>query len=156
MSLPVVRSSAVNVVTVTEGALLRLGELPWSEVNALDRDRTVCMLPVGAIEAHGPHLPLQTDGIIATAMAEEATRLLAARDLLPLLLPAFEYTTARFAAGFAGSTSVRAEIVTAAIVDVGRSLAYHGFRTLAFANAHLDPAHLGALHAAMTRLLQED
>lgn len=141
---------------MAEAALLRLGELPWSEVNALDRDRTVCILPVGAVEAHGPHLPLQTDGIIAAAMAEEAARLLAARDRLPLLLPAFEYTTARFASGFAGTTSVGAEIVTAALVDVGRSLAYHGFRTLAFANAHLDPAHLGALHAAMTRLLQED
>jgi creatinine amidohydrolase len=141
---------------VSQEPLLRLAELPWSEVNALDRDRTVCILPLGAIEAHGPHLPLSTDGIIAAAMAEEAARLLAARDRLPLLLPAFEYTTARFAAGFAGTTSVRAETVTTALVDAGRSLAFHGFRTLAFANAHLDPAHLRALHAAMDRLLGED
>jgi creatinine amidohydrolase len=138
------------------GTAPRLAELPWSEVDALDRDRAVCILPVGAVEAHGPHLPLVTDGIIATAMAEEAARRLAERDLLPLLLPAFEYTTARFAAGFSGTVSVRAETVTAALVDIGRSLAFHGFRTLALANAHLDPAHLASLHAAVSQLVQED
>ena len=134
----------------------RLAELPWSEVDALDRDRAVCILPVGAIEAHGPHLPLTTDGIIAAAMVEDAAARLAERDLLPLLLPAFEYTTARFAAAFSGTLSVGAETVTAAIVDAGRSLAFHGFRTLALANAHLDPAHLASLHAAVSRLLEED
>src|SRR6185503_5272991 len=113
----------------------RLAELPWSEVDALDRDRAVCILPVGAVEAHGPHLPLATDGIIAGAMAEDAAARLAERDLLPLLLPAFEYTSARFAAGFSGTLSVKAETVTAALVAIGRSLAFHGFRTLALANA---------------------
>ena len=145
---------AVNVRRVSTAP--RLAELPWSEVDALDRDRTICILPVGAVEAHGPHLPLVTDGIIATAMAADAARRLAERDLLPLLLPAFEYTTARFAAGFSGTVSVRAETVTAALVDVGRSLAFHGFRNLAFANAHLDPAHLASLHAAVSQLLKED
>jgi creatinine amidohydrolase len=135
---------------------LRLAELPWSEVDALDRDRTVCILPVGAVEAHGPHLPLTTDGIIAIAMADDAARRLADRDLLPLLLPAFEYTAARFAAGFSGTVSVRAETVAAALVDLGRSLAFHGFRTLALANAHLDPAHLASLHAAVAQLVKED
>ena len=137
-------------------AAQRLGELPWSEVDALDRERTVCILPVGAVEAHGPHLPLTTDGIIATAMAEDGARQLAEHDLLPLLLPTFEYTTARFAAAFSGTLSVSAETVTAALVDVGRSLAFHGFRTLAIANTHLDPAHLAALRAAVAQLVKED
>ncbi|HEV8240374.1 MAG TPA: creatininase family protein [Thermoanaerobaculia bacterium] len=138
------------------GTALRLAELPWSEVDALDRDRAICILPVGAIEAHGPHLPLTTDGIIATAMAEDAARRLAERDFLPLILPTFEYTTARFAAGFSGTVSVGAESVTSALVDVGRALAFHGFRTLVLANAHLDPAHLASLHAAVAQLVKED
>ena len=138
------------------GTAPRLAELPWSEVDALDRDRAVCIVPVGAVEAHGPHLPLTTDGIIAAAMAEDGARRLAERDLLPLLLPAFEYTTARFAAAFSGTLSVAPETVTDALVDIGRALAFHGFRTVAFANAHLDPAHLASLHAAVSRLLAED
>lgn len=43
--------------------------MTWPEVEALERDRCVPILPLGAIEAHGPHLPLHTDVIIAEAMA---------------------------------------------------------------------------------------
>jgi creatinine amidohydrolase len=108
---------------------------------------------VGAVEAHGPHLPLSTDGIIAAAMAEEAARHLAERDLLPLLLPPLDYTAAPFAAAFAGTVAVSPATETAIVVDIGRALAFHGFSTLAIANAHLDPSHLGALHAAVSQLL---
>lgn len=137
------------------GAPLRLAELPWSDVDALDRHRAVCILPVGAVEAHGPHLPLTTDGIIALAMSEAAAARLATHDLLPLVLPPYEYTAAPFAAAFAGTVTVEPESVTGLIVEVGRALAFHGFEVLAIANAHLDPAHLGALHAAVSRLLAE-
>ncbi len=137
-------------------AALRLADLPWSEVDALDRDRVVCILPVGATEAHGPHLPLSTDGIIAAAMAEEGARQLVPHDLVPLLLPPFDYTAAPFAAGFSGTLSVTPETVTGVLVDLGRALAFHGFSVLAFANAHLDPAHLRALHAAVSRLLDAE
>jgi creatinine amidohydrolase len=141
---------------VPVAAPLRLADMPWSEVDALDRHRTVCILPVGAVEAHGPHLPLLTDGIIANAMAEEAARRLAGHDLLPLLLPPLDYTAAPFAAGFSGTLSVSPQTVTALLVDVGRALAFHGFPVLALANAHLDPTHLASLHAAVSRLLEEE
>ncbi len=54
----------------------------------------MAILPVGAVEAHGPHLPLATDGIIAAAMAEDGARRLANRGLEALLLPAVDYTAA--------------------------------------------------------------
>lgn len=142
--------------TPTATPPLRLGELPWTDVDALDRDRAVCILPIGAVEAHGPHLPLGTDGIIAIAMAEAASARLAARDLLPLVLPPHEYTAAPFAAAFAGTVAVRPESVTELVVELGHALAFHGFGVLALANAHLDPAHLGALHAAVSRLLADE
>ena len=136
-------------------AIARLAELPWTEVDAFDRHRAVCLLPVGAVEAHGPHLPLATDVLIAEAMAEAGAERLAARDLLPLVLPAIAYTPAGFAAGFAGTLSVPPEALAEQLVALGRSLAHHGFQVLAVANAHLDPANLGALHAAVSRLLAE-
>jgi creatinine amidohydrolase len=46
-------------------AILELAELTWEDVRDLNRARTVVVLPVGAIEAHGPHLPLGTDNVIA-------------------------------------------------------------------------------------------
>jgi creatinine amidohydrolase len=135
---------------------LRLAELSWSEADALDRHRAVCILPVGAVEAHGPHLPLGTDAVIAEAMAEAAAARLAAHDLIPLLLPTFAYAPAPFAAAFAGTVTIEAPALTASLVAIARSLAHHGFGTLAFANAHLDPAHLAALHEAEQAILREE
>jgi creatinine amidohydrolase len=121
--------------------------MTWPEAAALDPDRTVAILPVGAVEAHGPHLPLATDGVIALAMAEDAARRLAAGGWTPLVLPPLHYTAAPFAAGFAGTVSVRPETVTAQVIEIAGALAGRA-RCLAIANAHLDPAHLGALNAA--------
>ena len=44
--------------------------MTWTEVDEAMKDRPVAILPVGAIEAHGPHLPLTTDTVIATEMAK--------------------------------------------------------------------------------------
>src|SRR2546427_11099796 len=64
-----------------------LAQLTWEEVRDLERDRTLVVLPVGAIEAHGPHLPLDTDVVIATAMARAGAKRLGARDKVVLILP---------------------------------------------------------------------
>jgi creatinine amidohydrolase len=121
--------------------------MTWKEAARLDPARTVAMLPVGAIEAHGPHLPLATDGIIAEAMVAAAADRLLGRGLVSVLLPTLPYTAAPFAAAFPGTLSLRPETVTALLADLARALAASGLRLLAIANAHLDPAHLGSLHA---------
>jgi creatinine amidohydrolase len=126
-----------------------LAQLTWEEVRDLDREHTLVVLPVGAIEAHGPHLPLDTDVVIATAMARAGGRKLADRGQLVLILPALAYTAASFGAAFHGTLSISAITVTALIVDVARSLSDQGFRLLAIANVHLDPEHLTALNEAV-------
>jgi creatinine amidohydrolase len=126
-----------------------LAQLTWEEVRELDRENTVAILPVGAIEAHGPHLPLDTDVVIATAMARAGARKLVERGRTVLILPALAYTAASFGAAFHGTLSISAITVTGLIVDVARSLSEQGFHLLALANAHLDPEHLTALHEAV-------
>ena len=126
-----------------------LAELTWEEVRDLDRTRTVAVLPVGAIEAHGPHLPLDTDVVIATAMARAGARKLTDRGHVVLILPALAYTAASFGSAFHGTLSISAITVTALIVDIARSLSDQGFRLLALANVHLDPEHLTALNEAV-------
>lgn len=135
--------------------LLLLAELTWREVAALDPSRTVAILPTGATEAHGPHLPLATDVIIADAMARDGGQRLIEAGYDVVLLPTLPYTAADFAAGFAGTVSVSTETETALIVDIGRSLARHGLHIFVFANAHLDPGHLSALTSAAARLESE-
>src|SRR6267142_1680008 len=127
-----------------------LAQLTWEEVRDLDRSRTIVVLPVGAIEAHGPHLPLDTDVVIATAMARAGAKRLGARDKVVLILPALAYTAASFGAAFHGTFSISGVTVTALVVDLARSLSDQGFQMLAIANAHLDPEHLTALNEAVT------
>ena len=54
----------------------RFERMTWTEVEQLDRALTIPLLPVGAIEAHGPHLPLDTDVIIAIHIAVASERVL--------------------------------------------------------------------------------
>jgi len=133
-----------------------LAHLTWEEVRDLDRATAVALLPVGALEAHGPHLPLATDVIIAEAMARRAAEKLAARGREAVLLPVLAYTAAGFAAGFPGTVSLAPGSVTSAVVEIARSLTRHGFAALALANAHLDPAHLASLEAAVAASRDEN
>ncbi len=97
-----------------------LAQLTWQEVGGVDRERGVAVLPIGALEAHGPHLPLGTDVIIAEAMARAGADRLAVRGMDVLLLPTLAYTAAPFAADFPGTLSLDPTAVTAAITGVAR------------------------------------
>lgn len=125
------------------------GSMTWEEAEALDPARSVAILPIGAIEAHGPHLPLSTDVIIAEAMARAGGDRLAARGYQAFLLPSLAYSAAPFAASFPGTLSFSPETVTAMLVDLARALTGRGMAALAIANAHLDPAHLGSIATAV-------
>ncbi|HEY3215087.1 MAG TPA: creatininase family protein [Candidatus Eisenbacteria bacterium] len=132
-------------------AVRELAELTWEEVRDLDRGRTVAVLPVGALEAHGPHLPLATDVVIASAMARAGAARLEARGVGTVLLPALPFTAAPFGGSFAGTLSMEPSTVIAVVSDLARELTRHGFAALAVANAHLDPAHRAALDSAVER-----
>ena len=122
----------------------------WTELRDLLAQAQPCtlILPVGSTEAHGPHLPLSTDVIIAEEMAQRAARMLNERGATALVLPPVAYSVTDFSEGFTGSVSIAAETATALVRDVLRSLIKQGFSRLAIANAHLEPAHIGTLRAA--------
>ena len=126
--------------------------MTWEEARDAAGPGSVAILPVGAIEAHGPHLPLETDVIIAQAMARTGAARLAARGLRVLVLPPLTYTSAGFARGFPGTLSLRPETVVATVVDIADSLRQHGYTVLAIANAHLDPDHLASIEAAVSQI----
>jgi creatinine amidohydrolase len=126
-----------------------LASLTWAAVRELPADRTVALLPTGATEAHGPHLPLGTDVIIAEAMARAGAERLAAHGLHVLLLPSIPVAPAPFAAAFRGTLNTPATATTTLVAGISQSLAAHGVRVTAIANAHHDPEHVKALRAAV-------
>jgi creatinine amidohydrolase len=129
-----------------------LSSLTWPAVRDLPAEHTVAVLPTGAIEAHGPHLPLGTDIVIAEAMARAGAERLSARGLEVLLLPALPIAPAPFASEFAGTLHAPAEATTLTVIGIVRSLRVHGINVTAIANAHHDPAHVHALRTAVEQV----
>jgi creatinine amidohydrolase len=121
--------------------------LPWPEAERAFAGGFVALLPVGSTEAHGPHLPLATDVVLAQGMADAAAALLRARGRAVLVLPALAYGVTECAGEFFGTISVSAATVQALVVDVAASLRARGCAKLGLVNAHLEPAHRHALRA---------
>jgi creatinine amidohydrolase len=108
----------------------------------------IAVLPCGATEAHGPHLPLSTDVIISEGMARAALPGLRALGCVPFVLPPLAYAPANYAEAFAGTITVSAASAKAIILDIARSLKRQGFACLALANSHFDPANVAMLREA--------
>jgi creatinine amidohydrolase len=133
---------------------LRLADLPYTKVEALlaSGRPVVAVLPVGATEAHGPHLPLSTDVVISEAFAAAAAELLDLDGVTAVLLPPLSYTPADYAASFPGTVTVRWETLAALLTDIGASLKRQGFACLAIANSHFDPANVNVLRNAANEI----
>jgi creatinine amidohydrolase len=110
--------------------------------------KAIAILPCGATEAHGPHLPLNTDIIISETMAARALPLLEQRGYAAAILPALAYMPAGYAEAFPGTVTVSAATAKALMLDIAMSLKTQGFACLALANSHFDPANVAMLREA--------
>jgi len=107
--------------------------LPWPRVKALADGGAVALVPIGSTEAHGPHLPLNVDVVIAEEVCRRASALVAgAFDTL--VFPAVAYSLTDFAAPFAGTVSLSADAARALLTGVLEGLARSGFTRLAVVN----------------------
>lgn len=125
------------------------GKLTWPEAEALFAADPIALLPVGATEAHGPHLPLDTDVTIARAQATRAAEMLEGRGVRAFVLPPIAYTLAQFAFGFPGTITVRPTTLWNLVEDVVDSLEQHGVRRVVLCNAHLELQHVKLLRGVL-------
>ncbi len=123
-------------------------EMTWTEVETAVKDRPVGLLPVGATEAHGPHLPLSTDTVLAREMARRGAAKLKEHGVPSLILPPVAFTVADFAADFPGTLSLPAATATALLRDVCLA-AVKRYRAVALINIHLEPRHIECVKAAV-------
>jgi creatinine amidohydrolase len=149
------RSSSRRKLPAEDREFPLLADWTYADLRDHSKPPLFAILPIGAIEAHGPHLPLGTDNLIAEAMAAEGARRLRAEAISALVLPTLPYTAAPFAANFPGTLSLRAETVILLLLDLAWALERGGFHRMVLANAHFDPAHLQALYDAIGRIHAE-
>jgi creatinine amidohydrolase len=112
------------------------------------------ILPVGAIEQHGPHLPVGTDSLITGAVVDaDVDRAAGAAPCDLVLAPGLSMGASDHHLAFGGTLSLTVEVMTAALIDLARSVAQSGGRRLLFVNGHggnRGPCDTAAL-AASTR-----
>ncbi len=125
------------------------GELGNATSSRLERIPPSIVIPLGSTEQHGPHLPLDTDTRIATAVASAAQPGL---DGHWLVAPAIAYGASGEHQSFAGTISIGADALTMLLVEYGRSAACWAKR-LVFVNGH--GGNVGALQRAVGRLRAE-
>lgn len=130
------------------GDVAHLADLTWVEARDLLNQQPIGLLPIGATEAHGPHLPLDADVIIARATAERAARRLESRGSSALVLPPICYTVSFVGTSFAGTTPVDPDPFEAYLTSVLVQHARQGYRAIVCCNAHLEPAHVERVTSA--------
>jgi creatinine amidohydrolase/Fe(II)-dependent formamide hydrolase-like protein len=108
--------------------------MTWPEAEKRFGSVDVALLPVGAIEQHGPHLPLDADAFDAEHLACEVAK--ACSEPMPIVLPLIAYGVSYHHEDFSGTISVNPETLSNLVYDIGMSAARHGIRKLVIINGH--------------------
>ena len=111
----------------------RYEKLTWPEINMAVEEKKVVVVPVGSTEQHGPHLPLDVDVVCPTGIAH------AAAGRIPdevLVMPPLVHGYTAHVMDFPGTINIHWEHFIKYVVDVGKSLAYHGFKKIVLLNGH--------------------
>jgi creatinine amidohydrolase len=120
-----------------------LQEMTSPEVEQVRQRTDFVLMPVGATEQHGPHLPLGTDTYIPMYAAEEIAR----RTGVPIAPPIW-FSTSEMHMGFSGTISLRPSTMMVLLKDVCASLGRHGFRNFILLNGHQQGANPALLCGA--------
>jgi len=119
---------------IDHGAVARLVEMTRSEA-VKAAPESLLIIPLGATEQHGPHLPLGTDTMLVEAIAERAG--IALRHSFSVVLaPTLPVGSSAHHIPFGGTLSMSGPSLYSVLMDIGRSVAAGGFRRMFFLNGH--------------------
>ena len=111
-----------------------LAELSWPAARRRLREVDVALLPVGAIEQHGPHLPLDTDAWDADYLCRRVAETCSAPR--PLVLPLVSYGVSYHHDDFSGTLSIGPDTLSRLVYEIGMSAARNGISKLVIINGH--------------------
>src|SRR5215475_12404800 len=124
----------------------------WPELGEIAKKQPVVVLPIGSVEDHGPHLPLDVDNFLIWAICEAAAQRAAGDILLMPIIP-FGYETHHM--DFHGTIDIQIEHLLHFVLDVTKSVAHHGFKRILIADGHGSNMPILELVARRTNLESE-
>jgi len=113
-----------------------LTEMSSHDVGRARQTTDVILIPFGATEAHGDHLPLGTDSMEAREICRRTALRLAELNCPVVIGPVIPFGTSSFHLGYPGTVSLKPETLIALIRDVCLSLYQSGFRRFIFVHGH--------------------
>ena len=134
---PLVKNSTFGNISPQKNNYL-WAHLTWEEAEQRTKETDTAILPVGAIEQHGLHLPLDVDAFDADYLSRKVAE--ACSDPKPLVLPLVPYGVSYHHNDFAGTISITNEAMAKFIYDIGVSVARNGIKKLVIINGHGDNA----------------
>ncbi len=137
-------------MTINYGVEMYLDELSMVEFKEKVNDDTVVILPIGAIEEHGAHLPLCTDSIQPEYIAERV-----AKEIGAFIAPPIRYGLCSSTKNFPGTITISFDTLRALIYDVLSDLVRNGVKNIVVLSGHAGRVHMAALRLAAERVVNE-
>ncbi len=130
--------------------------LSWTEIAALpDRENTIVVLPAGATEQHGPHLPIAVDTVICAGVMGHALALLPP-EVPAFALPPITYGKSEEHLHFPGTFTLTGKTLLDTVIEIGESVYRSGFRKLLIVNGHGGQPQVMEMAARELRLRHGD
>lgn len=113
----------------------RLIHMTWQELDALDREKAIIVMPIGSVEQHGPHLPLGTDFLLAEKLVEQLLRW-EESSYIGIVLPVIQFGVNTEHFHFPGTICVPQACIEGIIEGQMDSMMSHGFSRFVLLNSH--------------------
>ncbi|MDP9224877.1 MAG: creatininase family protein [Actinomycetota bacterium] len=135
------------------GSPLEYGKLSWPEVRRAVREDRVPIVPIGTLEDHGPHLPIDTDVTLVEAICRAASTELSDASVL---LPAVVHGYSPHHMDFPGTITIGWDTFCRYCTDIALSLVRHGFKRVLLVNGHGSNQNLVEMAARLTMVEEPD
>lgn len=130
---------------------MKFEEMTSKEVGEKVNSKSVAIFPIGAVEEHGPHLPLSTDCLQPEYVAEEVAKKLGNTYILPIM----KYGQCSSTKNFPGTITLRFETLEMIVDDVLRELYRTGFRNIVVLSGHAGRLHMSAIKLAASKVVKD-
>jgi creatinine amidohydrolase len=118
--------------------------MTMEEIGALDKDTTVIIFPIGSIEGHGPHLPVECDSFNVTELAKKIALACRDEEITAVVIPTLRFGYSEWM-DYPGKITLTSETFQSVVWDICKSIVDNGFKRILMLNGHGGNPHFLAI-----------